>query len=335
MPRSKSVVTMEDVAKHAGVSPQTVSRTIGRPHLVKEVTRQKVHESIAELNYIPNEAARNLASQSSRIVAVIIPTLASTAYSAIVSSIMNVLSDRGMSVLLGYSDYSIKREEELVLSLMERQPKGFILTGLIHSEKVKTLLSESNAPVVETWETDTQPIDLSVGFSNFRAGNDVGKLIINRGCKSIAFVGGKADQDPRAESRYQGLLAATKSAGHKTPARIELEMPMAAKDGIAGLDQALDAMPLVDAIFFSADHLALAALLECNRRGIAVPDHLAICGFGNYDYSDLTSPTLTSVRVHPAEMGRRAAEKLVMKLDGIDQSATEVIEHQLVRRGSC
>ena len=110
---------------------------------------------------------------------------------------------------------------------------------------------------------------------------------------------------------------------------------MAAKDGIAGLDQTLDAMPLVDAIFFSADHLALAALLECNRRGIAVPDQLAICGFGNYDYSDLTSPTLTSVRVHPVEMGRRAAEKLVMRLDGIDQSATEVIEHQLVRRSSC
>ena len=100
---------MEDVAKHAGVSAQTVSRVLGRPELVSAGTRELVKAAIHELSYIPNGPARHLASSRSRTVAAIIPTLATSVYAEEVGAIMAVLEKEGFTTLLGKSDHSIER----------------------------------------------------------------------------------------------------------------------------------------------------------------------------------------------------------------------------------
>lgn len=326
---------MLDVAKYAGVSAQTVSRALGRPELVAEETRRKIRQAVEALGYIPNEAARNLASNRSRTVAVIIPTLASSAYSAQVGQIVEVLEKRGISVIIGNSEYSAEREENLVRSLLERRPLGFIVTGIQHAAGTSDLLRNAGLPVVETWDTDGPAIDLAVGFSNLAVGRDVGKLFLACGKRKIAFVGGTAAQDPRATGRYEGLAEALAEAGLPRPLRIELRLPMSAQDGIAGLDQVLERAPLTEAILFSADSIALGALLECNRRGIRVPERLSICGVGDYELSPLVMPSLTTVRIFTEQMGRQAAELLLARLDGNPEAAKSVtLQHQLIRRGS-
>lgn len=333
--RKGAAISMREVAELAGVSQQTVSRVLGRPELVTEDTRRKVQSAIDELNYIPNGAARNLASNSSRMVAMVIPTLASSAYSAHVNNAMSALDARGISVLIGNSEYSMQREEQLVQSLLERRPQGFIMTGLQHTPRATELLRNSGVPVVETWDTDAVAIDLCVGFSNIAAGADIGRLMAARGAKHIAFVGGNRNQDSRSDRRFRGLQSAVLSAGLDEPTRVELPMPMRTDAGIVGLDRVLEIAPLTDAILFSADNLALAALLECRRRGIDVPGQLAICGFGDYDLSALVTPALTTVRIQPELMGRRAAAMLLARLDGETQEKVVTLEHQLIRRGSC
>jgi LacI family gluconate utilization system Gnt-I transcriptional repressor len=326
---------MADVAAHTGVSAQTVSRVLGRPELVAERTRHKIQEAIAALGYIPNEAARNLASNSSRTVAVIIPTLASSAYSTQVSRIIQVFEPRGISVIIGNSEYSQEREEQLVRSLLERRPLAVVLTGLHHSNGTSAMLRSVGIPVIETWDIDSQPIDLAVGFSNVAATREVGRLFAMRGVKRAAFVGGKTNEDPRAESRYRGLAEGLAEAGIEAPFRVQLDLPMAAKDGIVGLDAVLADAPLTDAILFSADFLAIPALLECNRRGISVPNQLAICGFGDYELSPFVTPSLTTVRIYPDRMGQRAAELVLAKLDGTSgPDLVHEIGHKLIRRGS-
>lgn len=329
------IVTMSDVADKAGVSPQTVSRVIGRPELVAEKTRLHVQQIIRELNYIPNEAARNLASNSSRVVAVVIPTLSSSAFAAEVKSIIDVMEKRGISVIIGNSEYSAEREENIIRTLLERRPLGFILTGNNHTPNAEELLRASGLPIVETWDTDREAIDMVTGFSNIAAGRAVGNLFIARGAKRIAFVGGGATQDPRASARFEGLAEQIAVAGLQPACRVELTMPMSTQDGVMGMDEALRRQPLTDAIFFSADSLALAALLECNRRGIRVPDQLAICGFGDFDLASFVSPALTTVRIQPDVMGERAAQMLLSRLDGAkSERRTIVLDHQLIRRGT-
>jgi LacI family gluconate utilization system Gnt-I transcriptional repressor len=333
---SSSAVTMMDVAKLAGVSPQTVSRVIGRPELVAEETRVAVQGAIAELNYIPNGAARLLASNSaSRIIAVIIPNLASSVYASQVSRMVRVCERRGISMLIGNSEYSSEREEKLIQSFLERRPQGIIITGTQHSQRSTMLLQQSNIPVVETWDIDAPIIDMAVGFSNRRAGALVGKLLVKRNCKRIAFVGGRFTQDHRAHQRFLGLQDALKAAKLKPVTSYQIEMPLSALDGIKGMDAILAEEPLIDAIFFSADNLAMAALLECNRRGIRVPDQLAICGFGDYELSALVNPSLTTVRVPTAELGEAAANLILNRLANEPQQSSKIeIAVQLVRRGS-
>lgn len=329
------VITMFDVAEYAGVSAQTVSRVIGKPEMVAEKTRLRVQEAIRELNYIPNEAARNLASNNSRIVAVVIPTLSSSAFAAQVKGIIDTLEQRGISVVIGNSEYSSDREETIIQSLLERRPLGFILTGLQHTASAAALLRQSQIPVIETWDTDGDPIDKAVGFSNLSAGFDVGAMLIARGARHIAFVGGRAEQDSRANSRFIGLSNAVAEAGLPPVYRVQLQLPMSSLDGVTGLDMVLQNAPMTDAIFFSADTIALPAILECNRRGIRIPDQLAICGFGDYDLAGLVTPALTTVRTKPAEMGDQAARLLLKTLDGTPAAETKIIlQHQLIRRGS-
>ncbi|MDR5760536.1 LacI family DNA-binding transcriptional regulator [Caballeronia sp. LZ035] len=333
--RSAGTVTMNDVAEHAGVSAQTVSRVVSNSPLVTEKTRRRVQEVIKNLRYIPNDAARSLASATSRVVAVVIPTLSSSAFSAEIKSVIDTLEAQRISVIIGNTEYSQEREEAIVQSLLERRPMGVILTGLQHSAHVRSLLQQSGVPVIETWDTDGDPIDMAVGFSNLTAGYDVGKLLCARGAKRIAFVGGAREQDSRAQSRYLGLCRAVEEAGLPDALRVELQMPMSASDGVKGLDLVLQQEPMTDAIFFSADTMAIPAILECNRRGIRVPEQLAICGFGDYELAGLVTPSLTTVRTKPDEMGTAAARMLLARLNGEEETSNKIVlTHQLVRRGS-
>ena len=328
-------IRMDDVAKLAGVSAQTVSRVISRPELVTETTRRVVEHAIFELNYIPNEAARHLASNRSRTVVAIIPTLSTSVYAEEVKQIMSVLEAEGFTTLLGNSEHSIEREEHLIASFLQRRPDAFILTGLRHSSRSKRLLRASGVPIVETWESDGTPLDMAVGFSNIAAGNAMGAYLLERGLRKIGFVGGAFDVDNRARQRHAGFSRALRAAGLVPTATIELPMPTSTSDGILGLDLLLKQAPDVEAIFFSADGLAIPALLECERRGLRIPQQLAICGFGDYDLATIVNPQLTTVHVNAGTMGSRAAELILNRLNGRSNNINKLdIGFQLMERGS-
>ncbi|KAA0971916.1 LacI family DNA-binding transcriptional regulator [Aureimonas fodinaquatilis] len=332
---SSGGVKMEDVAKLAGTSTQTVSRVLSRPELVAEETRKLVEQAVRDLNYIPNSAARLLASSVSHIVAVIIPSLSASVYAQEVHHIVRVLEEHSFSVVIGHSDYSELREQRLVQSFMERRPDGFILTGTQHTDLTRQLLKSSGVPVVETFDGDNKAMDMSVGFSNFDAGRMVAELFRSRGLTRIAYVGGRSDQDHRSNKRYEGLCSRLAEDGLAPVARIELTLPMPIGDGVRGLDRVLEIDPLTQAIFFSADTLAISALLECNRRGLRVPEQLAICGFGNYDFADAVVPSLTTVAVPFEEIGALAAKAILARLDEPAKALSQtVVPLQLLRRAS-
>ena len=328
-------VRMIDVARLAGVSAQTVSRTISRPALVSAATRAMVRKAIDRLSYIPNSAARNLATSASRIVAAVIPTLSNSVYAEEVSHMTRLLEAEGYSVLIGDSEYSLEREGQLIQSFLERRPEAMILTGTEHSRLTRRLIKQSGVLTIETWNTDAPPIELAVGFSNIGAGLAMGNHLVSRGYRAIAFVGGAEDQDYRGYARYLGLAKAVKEAGLPTPPAIAVSMPPRKGDGIAGLERLLSTYPKTDAVFFSSDALALNAMLECLRRGIPVPKRLAICGFGDYEYSDQVQPRLTTIQIPAALMGETAAHMILESIHGKKLPERKVdIGFQLVARES-
>ncbi|KAA2238100.1 LacI family DNA-binding transcriptional regulator [Salinarimonas soli] len=325
---------MADVARLAGVSTSTVSRALRQPDIVSPELRTRIDEAIERLAYVPNLMAGGLASARSRTVGIIVPSIMNSFFSETVEALGERLADRGYQLMLGHSGYSTEREEALVASYLAWSPAAIVLTGRHHSKLTLRRLLEAEIPVVEMWELGERPIDMLVGFSHREVGRAVARHFRSRGATRLAFVGAALDRDLRALERGAGFLAEASAGGTDAVTVSLAERPQVAT-GAQGLARLLDEQPGVDAAFFSNDVMALGALFECRRRGIAVPERLRLCGFGDLDFAAESVPLLTTVRPPRREIGRRIADALLARFEG-DASGPAVLDlgFELIERES-
>lgn len=306
-------ITKEDVARAAGVSHITVSRVINTPEKVAPATRERVEAFISSMGYIPNMLAGGLASRRTRIVAAIVPTISHSIFAETVRGLSEQLSLQGYQLLLGQTNYSEEAETGLVEAFIGRRVDGLVLTGVQHSVRTRQRLKAAGIPVVETWDLTAQPIDMLVGFDNHAAGHAMGQYLQRKGYRRMAFVGG---EDPRGLARYAGMREAL--LAQSAPEPVHLVMPMGSflQAGREAICRLLALQPGIDAAFFSNDVLAAGAALECARRGIAVPQRIALAGFANLDIAPEVLPALTTVQISAHQIGLTAAEMLLTRFDG-------------------
>lgn len=305
--------TLIDVAKVAGVSPITVSRALNQPEMVSDKARAKVTAAVEKTGYLPNMLAGSLATQTSRLVALIVPTVANPIFAETVRAITETLERAGYQTLLGISGYSDQQEQDLLEAILCRRPDGIILTGLQHSEISRTRLKAAATPIVETWDLGDDPLDALVGFSHYDVGRAVGRYLLEKGRRRFAVV--SAD-DQRADSRLAGFTDALSEAGIAPLATRRLATPAKFSRGRQAFAELLNEGLECDAVYCSSDTLAHGVMTEARYRGIDIPHHLALIGFGDLDFAAHTLPTLTSVQINGAEIGFRAARHLIAAMSG-------------------
>ncbi|MDO9396545.1 MAG: LacI family DNA-binding transcriptional regulator [Herbiconiux sp.] len=315
--RSTNTVTLEDVARHAQVSPQTVSRSIRTPELVSEFTLERVLASIASTGYVPNLAASNLASNRSMTVAAIIPAISASVFADALHGLDEVLSPAGYQLFIGSTDYRPAHEEELVRAFLGRRPDGIFIVGTAHSPNTSHLLRESRVPVVEAWDLAENPIDSQVGFSNEAAIRALVEFAVSRGYTQPTFAGSFQTGDFRALARRASFERAVRELLPGTPVRV-VDSGTATVDFETGrrlLDETLATHPSTDVLMFASDVFAAGAVLECARRGISLPSDLAITGFGDFEIGRHLVPTLTTVAVPNRQIGTSAGELLLARME--------------------
>lgn len=310
--RSSGSVTLSDVAKLAGVSPITVSRVLNRPELVTQNTIDVVREAIARTGYVPNLLAGGLASKRSRLVAAIVPTIASSMFAETVEALTDKLGESGYQVLLGLSGYPAVREDGLLDAILGRRPDGILLTGIMHSPATRQRLLAARIPVVEIWDYTPTPIDTLVGFSHEKAGDAVARHLLGKGRRRLAVVG--ADDD-RAILRRKGFCSALAGQGITDVPAVTVPAPGTLRTGREGMARLLDGGARPDAVFCSSDIVAQGVLAEAQSRGLSVPGDLAVMGFGDLDFAAYTFPALSTVRIDRRAMGRIAAETMLARMD--------------------
>ena len=311
--RSAPRARMADVAREAGVSAITVSRALNAPGKLAPATLRAVREAIGRLGYVPDLTAGSLASNRSRIVGVIVPTIANSIFAETVGGLAAALASRHYQLLLGQTGYRVDEEAALVAAFLGRRVDGLVLTGVTHARGVRGRLRQAGVPVVETWDLPARPIDMAVGFSNLDAGRAAARYLVARGRRRLAFVGGS---DDRSAKRLAGLEDGAREAclpDVKVRAILTASSPAEGAAAFADLC-AGDRRP--DAVFCSNDTLAAGILFECARRRVAVPRDVAVMGFADLPIASAIEPRLTSIQVHAAEMGARAAAMLLGRLDG-------------------
>lgn len=311
--RDRSAVTLREVAERAGVSMITVSRAINTPQQVSERTRQRVQEAVSVLGYVPNLVAGGLRSARSHVVTALVPTLTGPLFGEMVQALTDALELRGFQVMVGQVGYARSREDELLRAIVGRRPDGIVLTGVMHSPEGRRLLMASGIPVVETWDFTDTPIDMLVGLRHEALGAAVCEHLFARGRRRLALLSGG---DERAARRAQGFAAAAVRLGLRPPAVRLGKSPTTHADGRAGLAALLADVPDIDAVFCSSDMLALGVLTEARARAIAVPQQLAVMGFGDIDFAETVSPALSTVRIDGTRMGQTAAQWIADRAEG-------------------
>ncbi len=309
---------MDDVAALAGVTKMTVSRFLREPARVAPTTRERIGAAIATLGYLPNHVAGSLASQRTRIVAVLVPTIQHAVFADTIQGLADVCRDHGYHLMLADTDYSVANEDALIDAFLGRRPDAMVLTGITRSPAARARLAAAGIPLVETWELTDDPIDTVVGYSNEQAAYAMTQALAVRGYRRIAFVSRPTAGNERTFRREQGYRRAIAELGLPVldvPA-IGVARAIVPQDGAAALLDLLARDPAVDAVFFTNDVYAVGALAECHRRGIAVPQRLGIAGFHDLDIARMVSPTLTSVHVPAYEIGRQAGALLMRRLGG-------------------
>ncbi len=330
--------TMADVASRAGVSTMTVSRALKGGSYISGQTRQRILEAVSELGYVLDQSAGSLSSRRTGFVAAIIPSINNSNFSDTARGITDALENTGLQLLLGYTDYSVEREEKLIESMLRRRPEGMILTGGTHTAQARSMLEKAGIPVIETWDVPAVPIDKVVGFSNSDAMELLVQTLAEKGYRRFGFIGGTTAMDTRGTQRREGFLRALRKLGLPDDRLVAAGIPpISMEQGAKAIVELLESWPDTEVAICVSDLSAFGALMECQRRGLRVPEDIAIAGFGDYEVAACCHPRITTVDVDCYGIGRTAALELVGALQSAERSAQQAItrtQYRVVLRES-
>jgi LacI family gluconate utilization system Gnt-I transcriptional repressor len=329
--RNSPTATIHDVAQIANVSLITVSRAFNSPELLSPNTLKKVMDAAATTGYVPNLVAGGLRSSRTRLVAALVPTLGSP-FAEMVQALTGAFALKGYQVVLGQIGSSFSQENEMLRAIIGRRPDGIVITGVTHSPEARKLLAGSGIPIVETWDTTPAPIDMLVSLSHEQISHDVCKYLVGRGRRRLALISG---DDPRSMRRNEAFLKTAQGLGLQSPAVHLLPTPTNHAGGRIALGALLARHPDIDAVFCSSDMLAMGVITEAQVRGIAIPHSLAVVGAGDMDFAATLNPSLTTVRMDAALLGKTAAQFIIDRAEGREIANTVVnMEFSLIQRQS-
>lgn len=295
---------MEDVAQAAGVSRMTVSRALRPNSSVSEKTRARILAVVRELNYVPDQMAGSLTTGKSGFVATLLPSLNNLHFALTVQALTQALEASGLQILLGHTEYSAEREEQLIETLLRRRPEAIVLSYDGHTQRTIDLLHDVAIPVVEIWELPEQGIDNTVGFSNRDAARVMTSTLIGQGFERITFLGEAHDAWTRGASRRAGFIDAMQAHDLDASRVVQYGVPpLSIETGAGAVDAVLQTFPDTECVFCVSDAAAFGVQSELLRRGISVPGDMAVAGFGDFEVSRFASPSISTVVVDPVRIG--------------------------------
>ena len=303
--------TLTDVARLAGVSENTVSRVVRNKGSIAEETRRRVISAIEQLGYVPNRAAGSLASSSSLIIGVLLPSLSNIVFPEVLRGIHAALVSTPYQPMIGVTDYDLQQEQKILASMLAWQPAAIITAGFEHTDESRRMLQSNRIRVAEPMDIDNRPIDLAVGFSHRKAGRAAAEHLVRRGYRRIAYVGHDWIADRRAFFRYEGLCDGLQQAGLAVGAELGFDGPSSTLAGRDTLGRLLQQAGDVDAVVFSNDDMAVGGFMHCLGDGIDVPARLALFGFNGLEIGQALPKPLSTIRSNRFLIGKTAAETLL------------------------
>ncbi|MCD4850500.1 LacI family transcriptional regulator [Arthrobacter sp. AK01] len=308
-------VTMNDVARVAGVSLKTVSNVINNYEFIRPTTKQRVLDAIDELGYETNLTARSLRSGKTSMLGLVLADLSIPYYAELASDIMKVAWARGYRVLVEQSGNEPDHEKAALQGQFRTLTDGLLFIPLaLNVEQI--IQAAGKKPLVLLGEYVQDPRLDMVLIQNHRAAAAVTTHLLAGGRRRIAVVGAHdGDTTGSGGLRLEGYKAALADAGVEYDPALVVPCDWRRDGGADAIARLLDSGVEFDAVFGLNDALALGALHELLVRGKKVPQQVAVAGFDDIDEARFASPSLTTVAPGRAEIAERAVELLINRIE--------------------
>lgn len=337
--RSRGSITIEDVAREAGVSAMTVSRVINKERNVREETRKSVLETIDRLNYSPNTAARNLAAGEATHIGLLYSNPSAAYLSQFLVGALEAARKSGSHLVIEPCESEDEVEQgEVGRRFANAEAEGVILPPpLSESVPILTELALANTPVVTVAMGKLYPNALNVRIDDYAAAKEMTEYLLGLGHRRITLITGNPHHIAATE-RERGFRAAMTEAGLPTEEAVEQGF-FTYRSGLDAAEKLLDREVPPTAIFASNDDMAAAVVSVAHRRGLDVPADLTVVGFDDTSPATTLWPELTTIRQPVSAMAAAALELLLADLrhrragsGGLSQEM--VLDHELIIRES-
>ncbi|MGI6284384.1 LacI family DNA-binding transcriptional regulator [Neomoorella humiferrea] len=311
------MVTIKDVAKHAGVSVTTVSRVLNNSrHPISPETRERVLAAIKELGFYPNAMARSLQLHETKTIGLILPDIANPYYPGIVRGVEDVAHEKGYTVILCNTDRSRERTKAYLRVLREKRVDGVIFTGggAVEDASREHFFDHGQ---IATVVIGRHKADLpAVQVDNVQSAQEAVEHLIKLGHRRIATITGPA-VSTTARDRLEGYRRAMEAEGIAIESAWIVEGDFEFNSGY----QAVGKLPLqgpekITAIFAHNDLMAIGAIKALQEKGLKVPEDVAVVGFDNIPLASFITPALSTVAVPVYDLGVTAMRVLAELLAG-------------------
>ncbi len=325
--------SLRDIARHAGVSVNTVSRALtGKPDVNAE-TRARVQDLAKELGYMPNLLARALLRGRSSLIGLVVTDCTNPFYAGLIRAIESSLARLGYGMLLATSNEDTGKEDRALTILQEHRVDGILLTAVdVEAEHVRRLLS-GLTPVVLLARRSPVYEGPFVGTDNVAGAEQIMRYLIDQGHRRIAHIG-RSDAATSGGERLRGYRSALAKAGIDVDESLIFPTLPSLEGGEAACDWLLGLHPAPTAVFAYNDTQAIGLMQALQQRGRQVPRDYSVAGFDDIQVSHLISPQLTTVAQPVDEIGARGASILIDLLNGQPAPAPMLLQPTLVLRQS-
>jgi LacI family transcriptional regulator, galactose operon repressor len=323
-------VTLADLAREAGTSASTASRALSGRGYVSPEARDRLLEAAERLGYVPNASARTLKQKTSRVVGVVVSDLENQFYARLAAGIEQTLREADYRMVLLGDNSESAEEVAGARTFLAMRAAGVILTPVAHEATV--LLARHGVAVVEVdRQLATVPCD-AVVIDNVRGAGDATAHLLELGHTSVGLLVAETDWTSDA-GRLEGYRLAHAEAGRAVDERLIVRVPFHAPDAERRIGGLLDAGPT--AIFAANNLLAELAWRAIRDRGLRLPDDISLVGFDDVQWMEMVNPAITAVAQPTVELGRRAADLLLRRIDDPDcEPRVDLLQPRLVVRGS-
>jgi len=311
----KPETTIHDIAKALNISASTVSRALNNNPLISEATRKRIKEAAKKMGYRPNTLAANFRTRRTNTIGVIVPLINRHFFSSVISGIEDIAYQQGFAVTISQSNDDFEKECKIAQTLFTNRVDGLIISIGMNTTSFDhlKLFSERETPLV-FFDRVVEEIDAhKIVVDDFGGAYCATTHLINQNRNQIAMIGGPLNLQIY-KKRQDGYIKALQDHGLKVDKQLIIHNSLTREEGTNAIKRLLQQNTKPDAIFCANDTTALSTIIYLKKKNIRIPEDIAIVGFSNEPFSELVTPSISTIQQPGFEMGQKAAELIIHQI---------------------